>query len=132
MKYDLLKSKILEAMKSKNTMLPFYRYLDSLVQNESMKQRKEITDDMLVLVFKSELKKITENSSPTKDQEILFLNQFLPKILTENETKIIIEQIIKDNNFTKSSFSNLMKFIKTNYTEISMQIASKIAGELLK
>tara|TARA_B100000676_G_C17929255_1_gene759908 strand:- start:393 stop:848 length:456 start_codon:yes stop_codon:yes gene_type:complete len=61
--------------------------------------------------------------------EIKIIEVFLPKQKNEEETKIIIEGIIKENNFSSlKDMGELMKIIKTNFLgEIDMGIAGKIA-----
>ena len=61
--------------------------------------------------------------------EIEIIKAFLPRQKNEDETKVIIEQIIKKNNFTSiKDMGKLMNKIKLDYRgEIDMGIAGKIA-----
>ena len=61
--------------------------------------------------------------------EISVIELFLPKQKSENETKEIIENIIRENNFSSiKDMGKLMNLIKSNYTGvIDMGVAGKIA-----
>jgi len=65
--------------------------------------------------------------------EIKVIEKFLPKQIDENETNLIIEGIIKENNFTSlKDMGALMKIIKEKYTgKIDMGLVGKIAKTLL-
>ena len=65
--------------------------------------------------------------------EIKIINQFLPKLLSTDETKKIIEKFIYDNNITSIiGMGKIMNFLKTNLAgSIDMSIAGKIAKKLL-
>ena len=65
--------------------------------------------------------------------EIIIIETFLPTQKTENETKEIIEILIKENNFSSiKEMGKLMSLIKTKYTGIiDMGLAGKIAKNSL-
>ena len=65
--------------------------------------------------------------------EIKVIEIFLPKQIDENETNLIIKDIIKDNNFTSlKDMGALMKIIKEKYIgKIDMGLVGKIAKSLL-
>jgi len=77
----------------------------------------------------NELKDLIENEL----NEIKIIEIFLPKQLDENETTLIIKDLIKENNFTSlKEMGALMKIIKENYTgKIDMGLVGKIAKSLL-
>jgi len=65
--------------------------------------------------------------------EIKVIEIFLPKQIDENDTNLIIKDIIKENNFTSlKDMGALMKVIKEKYTgKIDMGLVGKIAKSLL-
>ena len=65
--------------------------------------------------------------------EIKVIEMFLPKQMDEDETKLIIKNIIQENNYTSlKEMGALMKIIKENYTgKIDMGLVGKIAKSLL-
>ena len=65
--------------------------------------------------------------------EIIVIESFLPDQKSENETKVIIEMVIKENNFSSiKDMGKLMNIIKSNYLgEIDMGVAGKIAKDSL-
>ena len=65
--------------------------------------------------------------------EIKVIEKFLPKQIDENETNLIIKDIIKENNFTSlKDMGALMKIIKEKYTgKIDMGLVGKISKSLL-
>jgi len=144
-KYEQLKNDIIIAMKSKESVkLTFLRYLNSLIQRKSLDTRKEITDEMMIDVFKSEQKKILESIDLyTKHQETDKLNQsklekeiiecYLPYYLDESETESFLKDFLKENNFSSiKDMGKIMGEIKKMYVSIDLSIASKILKKLLK
>ena len=65
--------------------------------------------------------------------EIKIIEMFLPKQMDEDETTLIIKNIIQENNYTSiKEMGALMKIIKENYTgKIDMGLVGKIAKSLL-
>ncbi len=61
--------------------------------------------------------------------EIEVIEKFLPKQMDEDETNLIIKDIISENNFTSlKDMGALMKIIKEKYTgKIDMGLVGKIA-----
>ena len=65
--------------------------------------------------------------------EIKVIEMFLPKQMDEDETKLIIKNIIQENNYTSiKEMGALMKIIKEKYTgKIDMGLVGKIAKSSL-
>ncbi len=65
--------------------------------------------------------------------EIKVIEAFLPKQLNEDETTLIIKDIIKENNFTSlKDMGALMKIVKEKYTgKIDMGLVGKISKSSL-
>ena len=62
------------------------------------------------------------------DKEVEYLKQFAPKVLTEAETRAIVEGIINKKMIPKENVGAIMKELKT-YQGIDMALASKIIKE---
>ena len=96
----------------------------SLLQS-LVKQRK----DSIEAFEKANRNDLIENEL----NEIKVIEMFLPKQLDEDETTLIIKNIIQENNYTSiKEMGALMKIIKENYTgKIDMGLVGKIAKSLL-
>ena len=68
-----------------------------------------------------------------EEAEIAVIEYFLPKQKDESETKAIVDDIIKKNNFSSiKDMGKLMNIIKSEYLgEIDMGVAGKIAKNSL-
>ena len=96
----------------------------SLLQN-LVKQRK----DSIEAFEKANRNDLIENEL----NEIKVIEMFLPKQMEEEETILIIKNIIQENNYTSiKEMGALMKIIKEHYTgKINMGLVGKIAKSLL-
>ena len=96
----------------------------SLLQS-LVKQRK----DSIEAFEKANRNDLIENEL----NEIKVIEKFLPKQMDEDETKLILKDIISENNFTSlKDMGELMKIIKEKYTgKIDMGLVGKIAKSLL-
>ena len=96
----------------------------SLLQS-LVKQRK----DSIEAFEKANRNDLIENEL----NEIKVIEMFLPKQMDEDETTLIIKNIIQENNYTSiKEMGALMKIIKENYTgKINMGLVGKIAKSLL-
>ena len=96
----------------------------SLLQS-LVKQRK----DSIEAFEKANRNDLIENEL----NEIKVIEMFLPKQMDEDETTLIVKNIIQENNYTSiKEMGALMKIIKENYTgKIDMGLVGKIAKSLL-
>ena len=96
----------------------------SLLQS-LVKQRK----DSIEAFEKANRNDLIENEL----NEIKVIEMFLPKQMDEDETILIIKNIIQENNFKSlKEMGALMKIIKEKYTgKIDMGLVGKIAKSLL-
>ncbi len=96
----------------------------SLLQS-LVKQRK----DSIEAFEKANRNDLIENEL----NEIKVIEMFLPKQMEEDETTLIIKNIIQENNYTSlKEMGALMKIIKEKYTgKIDMGLVGKIAKSLL-
>ena len=96
----------------------------SLLQS-LVKQRK----DSIEAFEKANRNDLIENEL----NEIRVIEMFLPKQMDEDETTLIIKNMIQENNYSSiKEMGALMKTIKENYTgKIDMGLVGKIAKSLL-
>ena len=96
----------------------------SLLQS-LVKQRK----DSIEAFEKANRNDLIEN----EQNEIKVIEMFLPKQMDEDETTLIIKNMIQENNYTSlKEMGALMKIIKEKYTgKIDMGLVGKIAKSLL-
>ena len=90
-----------------------------------VKQRRESAN-----IFKSQKRNDLANS---EEAQLKIIQEFLPKQMDEEETKLIIKNIIQENNYTSiKEMGVLMKIIKEKYTgKVDMGLVGKIAKSLL-
>ena len=101
-----------------------------LLKGEFERINKVISDEKAVSI----LKKLYEGAIINKDEEeASIINEYLPKILNEGETRIEIENIINSNGYSSmKDIGPIMKQIKRDYgTSMDGKIASKIVKEIL-
>lgn len=68
-----------------------------------------------------------------EEKEIEIITRFLPKQLSEEEIKKLIEKFISENNISSvKDIGKIMNYLKTNYMgSLDMSISGKIAKDLL-
>ena len=138
--YKRLKQDIIDNMKSKRfEVVKTLRYLDANIQNKSMKLNKAIDDSIVIDVCRSEIKKVNEeienaikyNREETVRQKMLekeIINLYIPKMLSEDETRIEILKIIDEIR----DVGVIMKTLKSKFgSAIDMSEASKMVKKLL-
>jgi uncharacterized protein YqeY len=63
------------------------------------------------------------------NKEVEYLKQFAPKVLSEDETRVIVEGIINKKMIPKENVGAIMKELKAYQGSIDMALASKILKE---
>ena len=107
-------------------------------------KREALTDSDILSLLQSLVKqrkdsieafeKANRNDLIEKElNEIKVIEMFLPKQMDEDETTLIIKNIIQENNYTSiKEMGALMKIIKEKYAgKIDMGLVGKIAKSLL-
>ena len=135
-----IKSKIVEEI---NTI----RMIRSAIKNKDIENRtdgnkEEINDQQILILLQSLVKQRKDSIESfkiasrddliaTENKEIEIINQFLPKQVSNEETKKIIEKYLSENNIVSiKDMGKVMNFLKTNYAgTIDMGLAGKIAKE---
>jgi uncharacterized protein YqeY len=133
---------IKESMRSKDTIrLNTLRMLKSKIL--AVDARGELPDPEVLKLFKTYFGNLQEaqeqaqagNRAEMAEQlknEIAIVQEFLPKALTPEETKAIVEQaIIESGAKTKKDFGLVMKSIMKLSTSVDGKLAKDIANQLL-
>jgi uncharacterized protein YqeY len=100
----------------------------SVVVGEINLKGKLVSDDDVLKILNT-LKK--ESIECKNEFEIQILNSYLPVLLSENETKVLIQKIIEINGFTsKKEFGSLMKILR-EYKNVNLKLATTLANGML-
>lgn len=140
-----LQEKMKVAMKAKNkSTLTSIRLLLANVKNKDIELKREANDDEIVALIQKELKQLEEsklayagvgNNQLVKEIEerILLLKGYLPKQLSDEEVKLIIQDAMNINNITqKSQMGELMKVVMpTVKGKCDGKLVNRLVSELL-
>ena len=120
-----IKDKDIESRTNKNDEGISEPEIMSLLQN-LIKQRKDSIDS-----FKQASR---DHLIEIEQSEINIISEFLPKQKDLKETEILIDKIIKEQNYESiKDMGGLMKDLKTNYSgSVDMALAGKIAKSKFK
>ena len=143
--YDKIYNDMKEAMKAKDHQkVLLLRGLISSIKNATINAGKEITDDAVLSAVKKNLKEIEQSldsfSKAGRDFEVGKLNndkrylmELLPKQMTEDELKPIVEAVVKDlGASTKKDMGRVMKEVMTRIKGAADgKIVSKLVSSLL-
>lgn len=139
--YDKIQSEIKDAMFSKNNVKrDCLRSIISEIKNQTVNAGKEITDDICLKVISKSVKQHTDSIENFKagnredlalkeSEELSYISVYLPKMLTEGETKQIIDNILQTVEATKKNMGLIMKQLPK---EVDKKIASKLLNSILK
>ena len=118
---------------------------DKDISSRSSENKEVISDTeiltLLISLIKQRKDSIEQFQKASRDDlikneqsEIDVINQYLPNQKTEEETEMIIDNLIKANNLENlKDMGKLMGFIKKDYPgEVDMGIVSKIAKSKLE
>lgn len=73
-----------------------------------------------------------EDAVATEEAQLAVLEAYLPKALTEDETRAAIQALMNELSLsTKKDLGRLMKELKARHDNVDGRLASKLAGELL-
>ena len=117
---EQIDSDLKEALRSKNSVLAdTLRMLKSRIKNEEIAKQKEFSDEELQTMVASEIKRrrdsiqayITGDRKELADkeqQELIYLQKYLPAQLSEQEVSAIINEKLEGKNFTVADFGKAM------------------------
>lgn len=112
------------AMKAKDQVtVDTLRGLKTRLQNEKISKMKELGEQDIVAIIRSELKKRKEAAASfasgnrpelaeKEQKEGLILEKYLPAQMPEEEISRVIEQVIAENNFVAKDFGAAMGKLK--------------------
>ena len=123
--------------------LSIARYLSSELKNYLIKENLDrelsnLTDESFYKIVKTQVKQKKESlefaekaSDPEKVEEIKYdinyLNSYLPQLMSKDDTKKIIENYIKNKDFTSTDFGKIMGHLKKDFNnQIDLTLASKL------
>jgi hypothetical protein len=123
--------------------LSISRYLSSELKNYLIKENlvrelSNLTDESFYKIVKTQVKQKKESlefaekaSDPEKVEEIKYdidyLNSYLPQLMSEDDTKKIIENYIKNKDLTSIDFGKIMGYLKKDFNnQIDLTLASKL------
>ena len=142
--YNKIYEDLKEAMKNKDpARSSVLKMVISEIKNKTINDGKEITDDICKQVVKKSIKQHEDSIKQFTDAnrtelvakealELTYLKFYVPNMMSEEETKSEINNIIKVNNIplAKQNMGQIMKIVKS-YDNIDMKIASKYINSIL-
>ena len=146
--YDIILSDIKNAMLEKNNVKrDCLRSVVSEIKNRSINAGKELTDDICLNVLKKSVKQHNDSIESFKIgkredlalkemEELRYIEGYLPKMLSEEDTQMTVLKLIADNKIEdkKSNLGKIMKLINTlpNKNLIDRKYVSIYLNTLLK
>ena len=139
--YEKLQSDIKDAMINKNSLKrDCLRSIVSEIKNQTVNAGKEITDDICLKVITKSVKQHNDSIENFKlgnredlawkeREELNYIQIYLPKMLSEDETKVIVDNILNTVEATKKNMGLIMKQLPK---EVDKKIASKYLNSILK
>jgi len=145
-----INEKLNQALKSKDkNAYPTLRLIVSAIKDAEIanrsKNNKEISDSDILSILKKMIKQRNESCEIYKKagrsellnnetKEIEIINIFLPKQLSEDETKKICEEAIKSTGANSmKDMGKIMGVLKSKHADtLDFSVVSKIIKELLK
>lgn len=143
MLYNQIKDDLKVAMLNKDVAArDGLRMILSEINNQNMLYGKEITEELCLSIITKSVKMHNDSITQFKnagrmdlaekeEAEVNILKKYLPSILNEDETKIVLKKIITDNNIDltqRSSIGLIMKHL-SNRKDIDKGLASKLIKE---
>lgn len=139
--YETLTNDIKEAMISKNTVKrDCLRSVVSEIKNQTVNAGKELTEDICLKVIQKSVKQhydsIDQFKAGNRDdlvqketEELSYLKKYLPDVLDESQTKVIIETLLQTIEPIKKNMGVIMKQLPKN---VDKKIASGILNVILQ
>ncbi len=122
-----IESALVDAMKSRNQlMVDTLRSLKTRVQNELIAKGGELSEDDILALVSSEVKKRKEaaesfanagrdEASAKEKAEQEILSEFLPEQASSEVIEAKIEELVSQNSWTKSDFGKAMGELKAHF-----------------
>jgi len=127
--------------------LAIARFLSSELKNFLIKENldrelSKISDENFFKIVKTQVKQKKEsleyaekakdsNMIDTINYDLEYLNSFLPKMMSEDATKELISNYIKDHQFAANDFGKIMGLLKKSHNnQIDLNLASNIIKKI--
>jgi uncharacterized protein YqeY len=139
--YETLTNDIKEAMISKNAIKrDCLRSVVSEIKNQTVNAGKELTEDICLKVIQKSVKQhydsIDQFKAGNRDdlvqketEELSYLKKYLPDVLDEAQTKVIIENLLQTIEPIKKNMGVIMKQLPKN---VDKKLASGILNLVLQ
>lgn len=140
--YETIMADIKSAMIDKNnTKRDCLRAIVSEIKNQTVNAGKELTDEICIKVIQKSAKQHNDSIDSFKlgkredlalkeMEELKYIETYLPKMASEDETRQIIEAII--NSGIEPTKKNMGLFMKSFNQNVDRKIAVKILNGILK
>ena len=138
--YEKIQNEIKSAMLNKdNVKRDCLRSIVSEIKNQTVNAGKEITEDIVLKCIQKSVKQHKDSIESFKTggredlaekeaEELKHIEVYLPKMLSEDETKTLIENILMNVEATKKNMGIIMKQLPN---EVDKKIASKLLAKML-
>ena len=144
--FEKIQNDYIQAMKNKETLKKSaLNYLIAQIKNKKIELQRDPNDEEIISVIKKEVKSLNEAISflekANKPEELqeekekkLILENYLPATLNEEQTKSLIESVIRNLNITdlKTQRGLLMKeLMATHKTELDPALLNALINTML-
>lgn len=139
--FEKIQEQIKAAMRANDTTTrDCLRSLVADIKNQSINAGKELTDDVVLKCIQKAVKQHEDSIEQFRNagrgdllakesEEYAILRSYLPKMLSEDETKIILDNILQTIEATKKNFGAVMKQLPK---DVDKKLASKLLNGMLK
>ena len=144
--FEKIQNDYIQAMKNKETLKKSaLNYLIAQIKNKKIELQRDPNDEEIISIIKKEVKSLNEAISflekANKPEELqeekekkLILENYLPATLNEEQTKSLIESVIRNLNITdlKTQRGLLMKeLMATHKTELDPALLNALINTML-
>jgi uncharacterized protein YqeY len=138
--YEKIQSEIKNAMLNRdNIKRDCLRSIVSEIKNQTVNAGKEMTEDIVLKCIQKSVKQHKDSIESFKAggredlalkefEELSYIEVYLPKMLSEDETKVVIENILMNVEATKKNMGIIMKQLPS---DVDKKIASKLLAKML-
>lgn len=140
--YEKLQREITNAMITKNTVKrDCLRSIVSEIKNQTVNAGKDLTEDIVLKCIAKSVKQHNDSIESFKAggredlalkeaEELCYLEGYLPKTLSEEDTVSLINTIITENKIvlTKQCMGQIMKLLPNT---VDKKLASRIIGKMI-
>jgi len=139
--YEKIQDGIKQAMKDGDTVKrDCLRAVVSEIKNQTVNAGKELTEEIVVKCLQKSVKQHQDSIEQFQSagrrelaekeiRELGYIQQYLPKMLSENETKDIVDTILQTVEATKKNMGLVMKQLPK---EADRKVAAQYLNQVLK